>query len=109
MRITIRALAQGLVVNQIKESIITISKETLKRIEALVALNDHSGAYQLAAQTLGCNDLAERFAGINRQHQELGHLPTRLYEERYGVYQELVAFARANLCDTDFQRLYAAF
>lgn len=86
-----------------------LGKDTLGRIKALTQINDHGGAYQFAAYALGLNELAERFRSINLQHLELGHLPSRLYEERFVIYQELMAFARANLGKTEFQKFYAVF
>lgn len=87
----------------------TIPTKTLKEIRALVQINDHGGAYQLAAKELGDADLAEQFASINRRNLELGHLPIDLYDRRHGLYQRLLAGAKRNLSSTNYQQLYASF
>lgn len=86
-----------------------LSKESLKRIKALVQNNDHGGAYLLAAQKLGLDDLAERFGSINRRHMQLGYLPTKLYVERYEAYQELNASAQDKLGAIGFKEFYDVF
>jgi len=86
-----------------------INEETLKEIIELREVNDHGGAYQFAAEKLGCNELAMRFERINKRQIELGHLPVDLYEQRHRLYQELMAFARSNLSVAMYDRLYSAF
>jgi len=46
--------------------------EMIKECRALTQVNAHGEAYLLAARGLGLTDLAERFARINRRHEELG-------------------------------------
>lgn len=86
-----------------------INEETLKEIIELREVNDHGGAYQFAAEKLGCNELAMRFERINKRQIELGHLPVDLYEQRHRLYQELMAFARSSLRVATYDRLYGAF
>lgn len=86
-----------------------LSAKTLRQVKQLTAVNDHGGAYLLAAQSLGCVELADLFASINQQHLTLGHLPLNLYDERYAAYQALMKFAQANMSDSDYQEFYAAF
>lgn len=86
-----------------------LNPKTLNRIKQLTSNNDHGEALVTAAKYFGCDELLERLMEINRKHMELGHLPIQLYGERYGIYQDLLAFARSRLSDADYQRLYAAF
>lgn len=83
--------------------------ELVNRIKQLTSNNDHGEALIVAAKFLGCEKLLERLKDIQRQHMDLGHLPSLLYEERFGIYQNLLAFARSRLSDADYQQLYAAF
>ena len=73
---------------------------TAKQIRQLVDVNDHGGAYALAAQAIGRTDLAERFAQINRRHLELGHLPLDLQFRRDEASQALMAALRGPSCRT---------
>lgn len=82
---------------------------TFKRIRQLTNNNDHGGALIEAANALGCKDIAESLEHIQRQHIRLGHLPADLYTRRYGLYQDILKFARRKLCEADFRKLYAAF
>ncbi len=84
----------------------TLTKKVLGKISEMTAINDHGGAYQLAAQTLGRSDLAEQFGTINRRQQELGYLPIDLYGKRHGLYDSLLTHAKSMLSATDYQALY---
>lgn len=79
-----------------------------RRIREMTAINDHGGAYLLAAQQLGLNDLAVRFAIINRRHEELGYLPVALYESRYCAYKELMRKAHSILMSR-YDQFYSCF
>lgn len=87
---------------------VQLDKKLLKGIRTLTQVNDHGGAYQEAAQALGCDDLVQRFSSINQQHLRLGELSPRLYEQRFAAYQELLKRARVKLSAADYQRLYGA-
>jgi len=81
-----------------------------KHCAELTAINDHGAAYLAAAQGLGLDDLAGRFARINRRHLELGHLPDWLNHERYQTYQEMMTYARNYiLSESEYERFYDAF
>lgn len=84
----------------------TLTNKTLIGLRSMVQLNDHGGAYQLAAQTLEFGDLAERFRKINCRQLELGHLPYNLYAEREGLYADLMTRAKAMLSPSEYQQLY---
>lgn len=88
---------------------IIFTAKALKDLQDQVQCNDHGGAYYEAAKALGCEDLTERFERINRRQLDLGHLPHDLYAERHGLYQELMSFARANMCATAYKQLYDCF
>lgn len=75
----------------------------------MVQLNDHGNAYQLAAKSLGCCDLAKQFEALNRRHLELGHLPHHLYEERHRLYSSLMSHAKSVLPSTQYEQLYSSF
>lgn len=81
----------------------------LREIRELVQVNAAGDAYEFAAKALGCNDLAEQFGRVNRQHREHGDIPWDLYEERHALYDNLMAFAKANLTSAEYQQLYDAF
>lgn len=87
----------------------SLTKKALQDIRALVQVNDHGNAYQLAAKTLGFDDLAEQLGSINRRHLALGHLPCDLYEQRYGLYKGLLTRAKAILSAGEYQQLYRSF
>ena len=89
--------------------VIKIDQKTFRTIKQLTAVNDHGGAYLLAAQTLGLTSLAERFERINRQHLAHGHLPIDLYQERFVAYQELLESAQSQMSTADYQRFYHLF
>ena len=81
----------------------------LKEIQQMTCFNDHTGALLLAATTLGCNKLAEQLEGIQREQSRLGNLPPNLYQDRYEIYTELMAFAKRNMLAASYEQLYAAF
>ena len=87
---------------------VALSQKTLQDVRELVQINDHGGAYQLAAAKLGNLELAEKFGSINRRQIELGHLPPSLYDQRQRLYQDLLAFTRSNLGEIEYKRLYGA-
>jgi hypothetical protein len=83
-----------------------LSIETLaSRMKSLIEVNDHGGAYLLAAKGLGCTDLVERFERINRRQLELGHLPPDLEEDRRRACESLKVFAKKKLGTVGAQEL----
>lgn len=83
--------------------------KTLRQVKELTAINDHGGALLVAAKGLGCDVMVARLEAIQKQHLHLGHLPPKLYEERFGIYKDLLAVAQTKMGKADYQRLYAAF
>lgn len=83
--------------------------KTLRQVRELTATNDHGGALLTTAKALGCDDLVVHLEAIQRQRLHLGHLPQNLYDERHGIYKNLLAVAQDKLGEADYQRLYAAF
>lgn len=88
---------------------ILISKQTLREIRSMVQNNDHGGAFHLAATALGQEDLAAQFDSINRRQQAIGHLPYKLYEERFSLYLQMMSAAKAMLPSADYQVFHGAF
>lgn len=79
------------------------------QIGEMTAINDHCGALIAAAEMLNRKGSIERLKWIQRKHLDLGHLPVDLYEERHGIYRDLLAFAKARLSPVLYQQFYAAF
>ena len=88
---------------------IVLNEKTMRRIAFMTYRNAHGEAYQLGAEMLGLSELAERFAGIESQRQQLGYLSQVLCEERRNAYDELMSHARTHMSDADFQQFYMAF
>jgi hypothetical protein len=86
-----------------------ISKTVLARIKRMIEENNHSRAFQLAADKLGLVVLSKRFGEIIRKQELCGELPAYLYERRRELYNELMAFAKTVLDEADFQKFYDAF
>lgn len=70
-----------------------------------VSINDHGGAYQLIAESIGEDELADALARINKEHIRVGRLPFELYEARHHLYMLLMHRARKKLGEDSFQRL----
>lgn len=86
-----------------------ITSAILTEIRELKAANEHGAAYALAANALGCTDIADRISAINQRQLRLGHLPLSLYQQRHQLYQALLAKAKTLLSESDYQRLYLSF
>lgn len=80
----------------------------VETVRCRVNNNDHGGAYQAIAESLGEKELAEAFARINKEHLRVGHLPFELYEARHFLYQQLMSCARKRLGEESFQQLRGA-
>lgn len=85
------------------------STKFLRTVRAMVQRNDHGSAYQLAAKTLGCVGLEEQFDRINRRCDHLGHVPIDLDHKRYGLYQQLMAYAKAHMSAAHYCEFYSSF
>lgn len=88
---------------------LTLKRKLLNDLRGMVQRNDHGSAYQLAANALGSTELETRFERINRLCAEVGHISLDLYEERHGLYLQLMALARKSLTTSDYQRFYISF
>ena len=77
----------------------------IRSVRRQVSNNDHGGAYQRIAESLGEKELADALARINREHLRVGHLPFELHEARHMLYVQLMTSARKRLGEESFQRL----
>lgn len=89
--------------------IIVVPEKTIRRISLFTENNAHGEAYQLGAETLGLDKLAERFAAIEQQRKKLGYLSQELQEDRRNAYDKLMEHARTYMRSVDYQQFYMAF
>jgi len=88
---------------------IKVSKAVLEEIAVNTNNNFHGEALFVAAKALGCDSLADIFARINRDHEEIGHLSVELRQRRELAADTLFSFARINLSKSDYKKLYESF
>lgn len=88
---------------------IQISKAVLADIAEKTDNNFHGEALFVAAKALGCDALADIFARINRDHEEIGHLSVELRQRRELAADALFSFAKINLSKSDYKKFYGAF
>lgn len=86
---------------------IEIDPKKIRLIARLTAGNQHGEAYQMAARALGLTEIAATFDRIEGQRRRAGYIDD-LYEERRGVYNEMLKYARAHMNEADYQRFYMA-
>ena len=88
---------------------IKISKSVLDDIAEKTDNNFHGEALFVAAKALGCDSLADIFARINRDHEEIGHLSVELSQRRERASNALFSFAKINLSAADYKKFYGSF
>jgi hypothetical protein len=87
----------------------TLSEKFFARMRSLKANNNHGDAYEEASQVLGQPELRDQFARLNREQARLGHLPHHLCNERHRVYDQLMAVAKRQLSQAQYDRFYLCF
>lgn len=87
----------------------SLTKQDIKDLKQLRSINAHGDAYEHACKLLGWEDLRERFARINSEHERLGGLSFDMSNQRYIVYQEMLKKAKESMQPDDYSAFYGCF
>lgn len=89
--------------------IIVLSEKVIRNIRQLTNVNSRGEAYILGAKSLGLDKLAERFTALNAQHMEKGYLEDHVYTDRIAAYKEMMAYAKMNMSEPDYDLFHMSF
>lgn len=86
-----------------------LDSKILAKFKRMTKNNNHGGAHELASTYLGLDDLADKFARINREHTRLGYLSYDLNRSRYKLYEQLMSDARKMMSEEEYKKFYNCF
>lgn len=81
----------------------------LRNLKDLRAVNAHGQAFEQACRILGWEELEQRFARINLEHERLGELSHDLSYQRHVAYQDMLKKAQGCMHPQDYKTFYGCF
>lgn len=82
--------------------------KTIAKVKKLTADNAHTHAYMHVAKRLGLPKLYWAFNTIATEAERAGELSADLDRKRYGLYRQMMEYAKANLPEALYTQLYQA-
>lgn len=79
------------------------------RIKTLTGRNHHAEAYLFGAKMLGAPMLAKKFSLVQQLQDLEGHRPQGLGEYQYGLYKQMMQYAKQVLRPEEYELFYQAF
>lgn len=92
-----------------QKPIMKLTPVDLQNLKELRAINAHGQAYEQACRILGWEELEQRFAWINREHERLGELTRDLSYQRQVCYQDMLKKARKEFTPSAYKLFYGCF